>query len=1240
MSLKRPASVLQTQEVDFPRGGGTSLTQVEVKQLRLEGRKEADAALTRPTKKRKYTNKNDALLLEGEKKKEAPNPKIAQLSYARLSPNSRLLVLVTRIERTRLLVSLPGREMRGFVPLDSEQEGAWFKVGQVWPATVKDVLSGEKERDRVHVEIGDGEMSKADLATGQIVVARVKSVEDKGYVLSLPAPEVTSFLPFSSLSSDSTLVADQPILVTITSPPTRNSRTVPTTLIHKFMTQPPTIRSIVPLSQVNATITDVTPHGVKVKFGKDPIWKGTVEAIHLQHSTENYKEGKKIQLRVLYPIPEPEETTWALSELQGVMKLMADRMDGQEVGSMVQAEVERVEKEWGVWVSFDNGERGWIHISHLSDERLTNIERDGPFALHSQHKARILSFSPLEGYHSLTLRPSLLAMPHFSLSSVQPGQKLKCTVKRVTPGALFVDYGGKTDGVIFPNHWADVKVKEKDMEKKWGVGKTVKARVWSVTQGTERVVLTLRKSLVDSEEGLEGLDRGTMRKALVVKAVEDRGMLVESWGATKMWISAKDMPKPPSTYAPESVVTSYILTSDPVTHKITASLLPPPPEPPAPGTSLTGRLTATQPPNAIFSLPAVPGYTGLCSLAAIGPIVTGTEVEGLIVSVVNEQKRLIVLRPSKHSGGHTRKDVIEPGAKVQVKVLGSFAGGWRMQINGARMMKAWMHWCEVDDYDLLNDGLEGEATVIKVEAGGRVELSMRTAVNGEKDERIESVAKLKEGEWRRGFVKGVGRGGVFVALGKSVDARVQIKELADEFIKEWMDKFHIGQLVRGKILKIDSDSKRVEMTFRTRPAAKKKSEKSISDYQVGEKVRGTVKRKEPYGLFIKIDGSRLSGLCHKSQVPGEDLDAFDEGDEVRASITSVDVEKGRLAFSLLEAEESTEEEEKEEAENEESTAMQVDVAETGRDEEVVAPLKAGGFNWGADESDGDQDDAEMAPLAQENEEHLDTAVTAESFESEIAATPHLAAPWIKMISFHVQLHQLVQARQVCHRALAAIPFREEEEKLKIWLAWLNVENSYGTGETWDVCLGQAEEKNEAKHLWLGVVKILERSGKLNREEEIWKKLFAKYKTSSKVWTLYGQHLLNLATPDSKVEFQSTLPKSLKSLPKHKHVKTIVAFGRMEFLSGASERGRTIFEGVLDSFPKRLDVWKVYLDLEKKVGNFDATRNLFERVTKAKWSSKKSKFLFKSWLEFEKEHGNERTVEQVKQKAVDYVQNVL
>ena len=57
------------------------------------------------------------------------------------------------------------------------------------------------------------------------------------------------------------------------------------------------------------------------------------------------------------------------------------------------------------------------------------------------------------------------------------------------------------------------------------------------------------------------------------------------------------------------------------------------------------------------------------------------------------------------------------------------------------------------------------------------------------------------------------------------------------------------------------------MAFRTTESQKKgTSGITLSDLKEAQKVNGVVKKIEDYGLFIQIDGSKLSGLCHKSQV--------------------------------------------------------------------------------------------------------------------------------------------------------------------------------------------------------------------------------------------------------------------------------------------------------------------------------------------------------------------------------------
>ena len=46
---------------------------------------------------------------------------------------------------------------------------------------------------------------------------------------------------------------------------------------------------------------------------------------------------------------------------------------------------------------------------------------------------------------------------------------------------------------------------------------------------------------------------------------------------------------------------------------------------------------------------------------------------------------------------------------------------------------------------------------------------------------------------------------------------------------------------------------------------------------------------------------------------------------------------------------------------------------------------------------------------------------------------------------------------------------------------------------------------------------------------------------------------------------------------HPSAQLLSAAALAEFRAGGAERGRAIFEGILRNYPKRLDLWSVYLD---------------------------------------------------------------
>jgi len=123
------------------------------------------------------------------------------------------------------------------------------------------------------------------------------------------------------------------------------------------------------------------------------------------------------------------------------------------------------------------------------------------------------------------------------------------------------------------------------------------------------------------------------------------------------------------------------------------------------------------------------------------------------------------------------------------------------------------------------------------------------------------------------------------------------------------------------------------------------------------------------------------------------------------------------------------------------------------------------------------------------------------------------------------------------------------------------------------------------------------------------------------------------------ESRKLLPRSLQSLVKRKHLKTISKFAQMEYNLGDPERGKTIFEGIVDSHPKRWDLWSVYMDMEAGQKDIQSLRNLFDRVLALKMTSHKAKSFFKKWLELERRIGDENGEQLVKEKAIEWTQRI-
>ncbi|KEO91695.1 30S ribosomal protein S1 [Erythrobacter longus] len=167
------------------------------------------------------------------------------------------------------------------------------------------------------------------------------------------------------------------------------------------------------------------------------------------------------------------------------------------------------------------------------------------------------------------------------------------------------------------------------------------------------------------------------------------------------------------------------------------------------------------------------------------------------------------------------------------------------------------------------------------------------------------AAKYPVGMKLTGNVTNITEYGAFVELEAGIEGLVHVSEMS------WTKKnVHPGKIVSTSqevdvmILEVDSDKRRISLGLKQ--AQGNPWEEFAEKFPVGAEVTGEVKNATEFGLFIGLDGD-VDGMVHMSDIAwgisGEDALALHrKGEEVKAVVLDVDVEKERISLGMKQLE--------------------------------------------------------------------------------------------------------------------------------------------------------------------------------------------------------------------------------------------------------------------------------------------------------------------------------------------------
>ncbi|KIO28214.1 hypothetical protein M407DRAFT_72065 [Tulasnella calospora MUT 4182] len=1274
---------LKTEEIDFPRGGGTSLSAIEVKTAKAEGFQELRDELAQKSRKDKGKSAPRGKPAPGGKSKD-PLLSLLRADKENIIPGLKVLAQITSVKPLALVVSLPG-QLSGHVPItnisptysalldkeaaSSSEDGKMdqdepsifaaelsemYSVGNFVRVVVTHVrMEGEKARPQLGEKPSNDEewqcgkielslapqkvnegLTQEDLVSGVMVSAAVKSIEDHGYTMDFGLSDVSGFLKFSDaetagFTSTGRLHVGMVVTCTITEKSAKKKGRVyqvtadPERVWGNLASEASSVASVGPGSLVSGLITEESPNGVRLQILG--LFSSDANSWHLPRdpaTRKKHKIGERVQARVLYPIPNSSPTSFSVSFLPHLLDITPSPLpthvedDNEDVvitssendesaplkltftrlhesfsrGTRIDnVKVLQVHKGWGFTCSVAEGLLGFVPMNNI-DENVNNLSE--AYKVGSVHAGRVLGFSSIESLLLLTLKSSALEEHLFTADDVKVGHILKATVKSLSPTFMRVALSDKLTGIVPPIHYSDIVLKHP--ERKFEEGKTVKARVLAVEPSKQRIVLTLKKSLIQSElpvhSDFSKVKVGDIMLGTVWKVLNN-ALLVEFFGDIRGFVpmaelSDEPISNPSSHFKVGQVVKAIVIKIDnPTERKMTVSIRR-----------------------------ALPSY-----VPDINNLDIGSEVKGTIEKLL--PKKVLLRLDGSTVRGQISYAQLAKDRKTKAKLV------QKDLHTGEVITGMFVYEKDVARNEVLCSFHKPKSPKEAKSRGSDSDIEPENHDDDGDESEVDTVI-LNNGDEVAAKVVNVVSRGIWVqiqgVLSKCLITRKEVSpsfrrvyecmksETGDDAVKS----FRKGDSIKATVLRFDAKADRYYLTLN-----EKKSLHTSAPHQDS-------------AIEFESSNSKWSPSNPALGLPEETSDdEAGDGDQIMDSVES---------FSL---------------------PTTKPIRTPNDDAATVARgkgLKLGGFTWSGEvdivddqaQSDSDTSDGEADPSTSKKSKkkgrsviqedltasmHSKTPESSAEFERLLKATPDSSFLWMQYMAFQLQLSEVDKAREIGRRALEIINFREEQEKMNVWVALLNLEIAYGTSETVQGVFTEAARANDGKSIHLRMSSLLDEAGRHEEAEEMYQRTTKKFGTSSKVWTLFGEYYLRRGDAD---EARELLPRSLKSLEKRKHVKTVTKFAQMEYKLGDPERGRTIFEGIAGSHPKRFDLWLVYIDHEAGQGNIDSISRFL--CVKAGLNSRLNSHLpraaFKRWLELERSIGSEDGAETVKAKAIEWTQN--
>lgn len=295
----------------------------------------------------------------------------------------------------------------------------------------------------------------------------------------------------------------------------------------------------------------------------------------------------------------------------------------------------------------------------------------------------------------------------------------------------------------------------------------------------------------------------------------------------------------------------------------------------------------------------------------------GDVVSATVLEMENEKG---IMELSFRSAGHQKAwdELIrlqQTGEVIDVPVLDANRGGLMVKVNHidgflpvSQLTAEHYPRVEGGDKQRILETLQkfaGQLMRVKVldvnEADNKLIVSEKAAWA---KEQAAVVANYGPGDVIEGRVTGVVDFGAFVEFGQHLEGLIHISEMAWQRVDNPRDLVKVGDMIKASIIGIDG----TKISLSLKRLSEDPWQKAVERYTIGQVVSGKVLKLNPYGAFVELD-NEIHGLAHISELSSKSIRAASEvvkeGDTRQFKIISIDPNQHRLGLSIKQLEDGS-----------------------------------------------------------------------------------------------------------------------------------------------------------------------------------------------------------------------------------------------------------------------------------------------------------------------------------------------